>query len=67
MKNPKDQITNILAVLLVIGEAVNAYLQSSTEEGINWMQLGLTVVLAVTSYFTGKNPNGTTKDVVKNV
>lgn len=64
--NLKDQITNVLAILMVVGGAVNAYLQSNAGD-INWLQLGTAVVVAVVAWFTGKNPNGTSKEVPKNV
>ena len=56
----KDIITNVVAIILVIGGAVNAYLQSITGE-INWFQLVFAVFGAVVAYFTGKAGNGKAK------
>jgi hypothetical protein len=59
--NIKDIITNIMAILLVIGGSLQAYMQSlpSADGNINFVQLGLTVCMAVVAWFTGKAPNGT--------
>ena len=56
----KDSITNIVAFIMVIGGAVNAYLQSVTDD-INWFQLVFAVLGAVVAYFTGKANDGTPK------
>ena len=56
----KDIITNIVALILVIGGAINAYLQSTTGE-INWFQLVFAVLGAIVAYFTGKAGNGKAK------
>jgi uncharacterized membrane protein YfcA len=62
--NLKDTITTIFAILMVIAGAVNAFLQANTgNDTINWYQLVVAVVIAVVAYFTGKNPNGTTKAI----
>jgi len=60
MKNLKDKLTTWVAIILVVVEAVNAYLQS-TADGINWYQLVMAVIVAVIAYLTGKKPNGTAK------
>ena len=57
MSNFKDIFTNIIAVVLVIAGAVNAYLQSLTGD-INWFQLVLVVTGALVAYFTGKGQDG---------
>lgn len=61
MSNLKDNITTIASYLMVAAGAINAYLQINAGKDINWFQLAVTVILAVTAYMTGKNPNGTTK------
>jgi len=67
MKNLKDTITTIFAVLMAIAGAVNAFLQANTgTDKINWYQLLVAVVVAVVAYFTGKNPNGSTKVIDPN-
>jgi hypothetical protein len=63
MTNIKDKLTNWLAVILVIGGAVNAYLQVNAGQPIDWMQLIMIAVGAVVSYFTGKAANGTAKKI----
>jgi len=57
----KDVFTNIIAIIMVIGGAVNAYLQSLNGGDINWLQLLLVIGGAIVAYFTGKNGNGTAK------
>ena len=62
MTNLKDTITTIFAILMVIAGAVNAFLQANTgTDTINWYQLAVAIIVAVVAYFTGKNPNGSTK------
>lgn len=56
----KDIITNIVALVMVIGGAINAYLQSVNGE-INWFQLSFAVLGAIIAYFTGKAANGKAK------
>lgn len=56
MKNTKDIITNVVALISVVGGAIGAYLQSSTGD-INWQQLGGACLLAVVAWFTGKKTN----------
>ena len=60
MKDPKNTVTTIAAIISVVIGAVNAYLQSQTGP-INWPQLALFVVAAITAYFTGKTPSGASK------
>lgn len=51
----KDTLSNIVAVLLIVLEAINAYLQANTGNGeINYFQLALAVLGAVIAYLTGK-------------
>lgn len=56
MKDKKDLITNIVALISVIGGAAGAYLQSTTGD-INWSQFGGACLLAVVAWFTGKKQN----------
>ena len=60
----KDAISNVLAFLLVIGGAANAYLQNLIGE-INWFELAIAIVSAVVFYITGKDSNVKPKVVVK--
>jgi len=61
MKNLKDNVTTIVAFLLIIVGAVQTYLTVNAGNAINWGQLSLYVFSAISSYLIGKNPNGTTK------
>ena len=61
MNNLKDNVTTIIAIVTVIIGAVTAYLQANAGQPINWMQFGLYILGAIVAYFTGKNPNGSTK------
>ena len=56
----KDIITNVVAIIMVIGGAINAYLQSVTGE-INYFQLAFAVLGAIVAYFTGKTGNDKAK------
>ena len=60
----KDAISNVLAFLLVIGGAANAYFQNLKGE-INWFELAIARVSAVVFYITGKDGNAKPKVVVK--
>ena len=60
MSNLKDIITTVLAILTVIGTAVQAYFQANSGD-INWLQLLMQVGGAVVMYFVGKNADGSTK------
>lgn len=59
--NLKDKVTTGLSIALMLGGAVNTYLQANAGQPINWSQLGMFVVTAAIAYFTGKNPDGSTK------
>lgn len=49
----KDAISNILAFVLVIAGAANAYLQNVSGD-IDYFQLAIAVIGAVVAYLTGK-------------
>ena len=57
----KDKITNIVALIMVVGGAINAYLQSLNGGDINWFQLGSSIIVALVAYFTGKDSFGKPK------
>ena len=57
----KDAITNVIAFVVVISGAINAYIQSLGGGEINWLQLGTAVVVAVISYVTGKGSDARPK------
>ena len=56
----KDAVSNVLAFILVIAGAANAYLQSASGE-IDYFQLGIAVIGAVVAYLTGKDSQGKPK------
>jgi hypothetical protein len=56
----KDILTNVVAIILVIGGAINAYLQSTVGD-IDYVQLAFAVLGAIIAYFTGKAGNGKAK------
>ena len=60
MSNVKDILTTIIAIAVVVTQAISAYLQSTTGD-INWIQMVLAIGVALVAYFTGKNGDGTTK------
>jgi len=57
----KDKITNIIALIMVVGGAINAYMQSLNGGDINYFQLASAVVVALVAYFTGKDSQGKAK------
>lgn len=55
----KDVMTNIIALVTVIGTAVSVYLQTIPTGGsINWFQVLIGVAVAVVGWFTGKTDAG---------
>jgi len=58
MNNLKDKLSTIVAIVLVVFGAVDAYLQSLVGD-INWFQLAMAIIIAIIAYLTGKKPNGT--------
>ena len=57
----KDKITNVVALVMVIGGAINAYFQSLGGGDINYFQLAVVVAGALVAYFTGKDSQGKVK------
>lgn len=57
----KDKITNIIALIMLVGGAVKAYLETLNGGEINWLQLILVVGGALVAYFTGKSGDGKAK------
>ena len=56
----KDAISNVLAFVLVIAGAANAYLQNVSGD-IDYFQLAIAVIGAVVAYLTGKDSHGKPK------
>ena len=61
MNNLKDKITNYVAVLLILVEAVNTYLQAHAGQPFDWKLFSLTIGAAIVAWFTGKTPSGAVK------
>jgi hypothetical protein len=62
MTNIKDLLTTIVGIGFLVFTAIQQYLATVVDGGsIDWMKLGLAVVVAIIGYFTGKNANGTLK------
>lgn len=53
--NFKDAFTNVVALAIVIGTAIQVYLSSAAE--INWFSLLVAVGSAIVAWFTGKPSN----------
>ncbi|MDD4291990.1 MAG: hypothetical protein PHX51_07145 [Clostridia bacterium] len=58
----KNTITNIVAVVLLAGGAIQTYIQTlSADAEINILQLILVVGGAIVAWYTGKNKQGKTE------
>jgi len=54
----KNLLSNIIAVVLVVGATINTYLESLCAEcEISWWTLIIAVVGAIIAYLTGKTQN----------
>jgi hypothetical protein len=53
--NFKDAFTNLVALVIVIGTAIQVYLSSTAE--INWFSLLVAIGSAIVAWFTGKPNN----------
>jgi len=54
MKNPKDTITNIVALVIIIATAVQQTLATMAGAKINWLMILSNVGIAVVGWYTGK-------------
>jgi len=62
MNGLKDTLTTVFGVILVLAAAVSTYLDSLCAECVvEPLTLIIAVVVAIISWFTGKNGDGTTK------
>ena len=62
MNDLKNTITNILAFVLVVGDAAYQFLISlPAGEPFDWWQFIIVLVTAIIAYFTGKNSDLTKK------
>jgi len=60
MSDFKNTVTNILAFVLVIGGAINSYLESTAGD-VNWLNLAVAIAAALVAYLTGKDKDGKKK------
>jgi len=51
----KDGITSIMAGIIVVAGAIEAYLKSTANESLDPLMLAFVVVSAIIGWFTGKN------------
>ena len=59
MKNIKDTLSSIIAVLIVFFEPINYWLMSN--EPFNWKTFVSSMLVAAIAYFTGKNADLSSK------
>lgn len=62
MRDLKRLITDILAYVLGIGTAISVALQTLPEDA-QWYVVVVVLAMAVVSWFTGRNADGTKKSV----
>ena len=66
--NVKDILTTVAGIALVVFTAIQQYINGMAVDGtIDWFKLVAAIVVAIVAYFTGKNPNGSTKKNPENV
>jgi Mg2+ and Co2+ transporter CorA len=65
VKNLKDKVTNIVAILATVGAVINVitglwgqYVAANPGTVINWPNLLIAVAIAVVAWFTGKGSDG---------
>ncbi len=65
MKNLKDKITNVVAILSIIGAVIAAiqgvwtqYTAANPGAAVNWQALLILLGMAVIGWFTGKGADG---------
>jgi len=63
MKNPKDLISTLIAILLIIAEPINSWLISNAP--FDWKIFASSLLMAAVAYLTGKNANLTKKTTVQ--
>lgn len=52
--NPKDAISNIVALGLILGESVNQFITAANDNPISWGRLSLVLVIAFLGWINGK-------------
>lgn len=57
MKNPKNTITNVAALIIVVATAFKTTLDLQAGDSINWLAIAFAVTTAVIGWFTGKPSN----------
>jgi hypothetical protein len=61
MSNVKNLLSSIAAFAVIIGTAVNEYMNTLSGGEINYLNLLLAVAVAVIGYLTGKGANAKKK------
>ena len=61
MANLKDILTTVIGLIQLVGNIVIQAINTANGGTINWVSVGISVLVAVVLYFQGKNPNGSTK------
>jgi hypothetical protein len=61
MANLKDILTTVIGLVQLVGNIVIQAINTANGGTINWLSVGISVLIAVVLYFQGKNPNGSTK------
>lgn len=67
MGNIKDILTTVAGIALIVATAIKTYLETLNGGEINWFQLIVAVVVAIIGFFTGRNPDGSSKKNPENV
>lgn len=60
MDDLKNKITNVIAIIVALGTVIATAL-GNVPDGSKWYIWVGAVVVAVIAWFTGKNPDGTSK------
>ena len=60
-KNLKDIITTIVGLIQLIANVIIQGIDAANGGSINWKTIGFSVVIAIISYFIGKNSDGSAK------
>ena len=58
----KDKISEIVAIIIAVGIAIDTYLKTLNGGDINWFQLILAVGIVIVGHLTGKDSQGKTKN-----
>ena len=65
MANLKDILTTVIGLIQLVGNIVIQAINTANGGTINWVSVGISVLVAIVLYFQGKNPNGSTKSAAQ--